>query len=189
MPAANDYSIVSMIDVKSALDIKETNDEQERLLSILIPGVTQQFETFLNRPVVARVYTSEPYDGDGTDTIFIPAPLITVTTLINDGTTIASTDYWFYRKTGKIQLKYTVFENEPQCVVITHRSGWEPNDVPHSIRVAALMAVKDSWHKIKDDRLGLAAVTQGDQTFSYTQGLPVEVTDLIAPYRIHGWGC
>ena len=188
MPAAADYSIVSMIELKTALDIKETNDEQERLLSLLIPGVSSQIETFLNRPVVAHVYTSEAYDGDGTDTLFLPAPIIAVTSLINDGTTILAADYWVYKKTGKVQLKDTVFEDEPQAVVVTHRSGWEPNDIPADIRGAAIMAIKDSYHKIKDDRLGLLSVTQGDQTFSYAQGLPGEVRDILRLYRISGAG-
>lgn len=188
MPSATDYAIVSMIDVKTALDIKETNDDEERLLAILINGVTAGVETFLNRPVVARRYVSKTYDGDGTDTLFVPPPLQEVTSLSNDGTTISSSDYWTYEETGKIKLKYTTFVDEPQSITITFRSGWEPNDIPGDIRQAALAWIFDSWKKFRRDRLGVTSVTQGDETISYVQGMPQEVRELLSPYRITGHG-
>ena len=183
MPEAT--AIVDMEQVKVALGV--TDDSSDLVIERVIDGVTRAIEDHLGRPVVARTVTAEKHDGDGTDTLLLAPPLISITTLINDTITVVAADYVFYAKTGKVKLKSTVFTEGPQKVSVTYRHGWETTAVPHAIRLACINWCIHQWTLVQKDRIGVASKTAGDETITYIAGIPTDVREMLAPYRVMGY--
>ena len=189
MPSATDYSIISIEDVKAALSIKSTDATQDNLLSDLIVNVSDATEVYLNRKVVARSVTSEKWDGDGGSVLMLPAPLVSITTLIDDTTTLTlTTDYIWYAKTGKVLRVSGIFTDGPQKITVTYRYGWEKDQIPGAIRLAVLKWVVHEWFALKKDRVGVASKSSGDETITYIVGIPSDVEGLLLPYRVTGFG-
>lgn len=175
-------SWITVDEVKEALDLATSDLSQDAKLGPIIDGVCRSIEDYCGRTFVAETETVL-LDGDGEDSIFLKAPVISVVTVINDDTTLtATTDYVVYSSIGKITLLDSTFVSGPQTVSITYRHGWELQDVPASVKSAALMWVIKRFQDIKNDRLGVTSKTFGDQTVSYIGRMPDEVREAIQPY-------
>jgi len=90
---------------------------------------------------------TETLDGTGTDTMFLNNyPLITLTSLTIDSTSVTPSNVYQYANTGKLVLKssaeVTSFTNStPQLVSITYTYGQEADDViiHYTAIIAAMM--------------------------------------------------
>lgn len=178
-------SWITVDEVKEALDLALTDTSQDAKLGPIIDGVCRSIEDYIGRTVVAQTETAEKFDGDGTDILLLKPPVISLTTLINDETTLTvTTDYVLYAGIGKVKLINSTFVEGPQTVSVTYRHGWEAANVPASLKAAALMWAIKRFQDIKNDRLGVTSKTFGDQTISYIGRMPDEVREAIQPYRL-----
>jgi hypothetical protein len=177
-------SWITIDEVRVALDLGD-DTTQDAKLGPIIDGVCRSIEDYIGRTVVAQVETAEMIDGDGTDVLLLKAPIVTLTTLINDDVTLTvGTDFVIYNTIGKVKLVASTFVEGPQTVSCTYRHGWESEKVPASLKSAALMWSIKRFQDIKNDRLGVTSKSFGDQTISYIGRMPDEVREAIEPYRI-----
>jgi hypothetical protein len=174
--------------VKDALSIASTDGTHDELLNTLIASVSDAAEQFIGRSIVAKVETAKKYDGDGTDTLLVDPPIISVTTVINDTTTLADTDYVFYEDTGKIVYINGAFVDGPKKVSVTFKHGWNAEDIPPAIKLAVIKWVCYEWYEFRKDRIGVSSKTLGDETITYIKGIPEDARQLLAPYRVTRFG-
>lgn len=177
-------SWIPIDEVKVALDLAASDISQDARLAWVVDGVCRAIEDYCGRTFLAETET-ELLDGDGEDVILLKSPIISVTTLINDGTTLTvTTDYLVYGTLGKIRLLESAFVDGPQTVSVTYRHGWEADKIPASIKSAAIMWSCKRFLDVKDSRVGVTSVSLGDQTIGYAQSMPTEIQEMVQPYRI-----
>jgi hypothetical protein len=177
-------SWITLAEVKDALDLGSDTSHDAKL-SPIIDGVCRAIEDYCCRTFLAQTETAQKLDGDGTDTLLLRPPVISIASITNDTTAVVSTSYALYLPTGKVLLTDgSAWTNGPQKITITYRHGWEREKIPASLKSAALFWVIKRWHELKDDRIGVSSKTFGDQSTTYYQTMPQETREMIDPYRM-----
>src|SRR3990167_4314814 len=148
-------AIASVEDVKSALEITDGSAD-DQLLAIT-EAIGEAVEQYLGRPVIARDVT-ESVDGNGTSSLLLKPYLISVTTVeIDDVAITAATQRVFYPDTGKVQLRYHTFTLGFQNIDLVYRHGWELDDIPPAIKMAATNWCIRQWMMTSKDRVGVVS--------------------------------
>jgi len=163
-------------------------------LSRIISGVSQAIATFCGRTFVAATETSQKIDGDGSVVLLVRYPVISITSIINDTTTVVETTNWeAYLKSGKIELTDgTVWTKGRKTITITYRHGYEVGSIPADLQMAAMTWASKKFFDIKDDRVGVSSRTSADGASisfagsSVSRNMPDEVRALIEPYKTYG---
>ncbi len=176
-------AILDVAQLKTAMDI--TKSTEDDYLEDLLRGISANIETYLSRDVARTQHTSEKVDGDGTDTLLLVPHLIDVATIVNDTTTVASDDFEWYADDGEIVLTDgTVFTKGRKKITITWVSGWEHNEVPADLQMAASLWCQHVYNKQKKDQISILSVSAGDESTSYISGMPRDVREMLQPYRV-----
>lgn len=177
--------LITLQEIRDDLRFAASEATWDNLLERLIKGVSAAVENYCGRYILARTLTDEKLDGDGTTTLLLRAPVISITSILNGTTSVTSTMYALYASTGNLILTNgMVWCSGAQQVKITYRCGWEFDQLPQDIVEAARYWVIMKFQDIRQDRVGVSSKSFGDETISYVSGMPREVKELLAPYRI-----
>ena len=160
MPTLNTYALISLEDVREALQFETAEAVSENnLLVSLINRTSARMETYCGRKFKAREYI-EYQDGDGSPMVFTDQfPITTVSDLWDDtereftdsaSDQISSDDYMIYSDEGSIRLynDETTFNKGYQNIRITYSGGYET--IPGDLEQACLDWVLTLYRKIKD---------------------------------------
>lgn len=165
-----------------------TDDELD-ILAFIVNAVSVAIENHILGPVVEQTYT-EKFDG-GEDTIF-PArgPIISVTTLKDNGTALVKdTDFYVEKWYIELDDDYGTFTAGQRTVELTYKAGLaspgaggQPpavNNVPQAIKLAACLWILDTWNTGPAN----LARTVTDHGIITPTKMPPQVAGLLKPYR------
>ena len=186
-------SLVDVSDLKNDLRVLSTETTWDDLLVRVCNGVTHAIERYCGRAFMARQIT-ESIDGTNNATLYLRAPIIWIDSITNDGTTVNASDYKLYNKIGKLVLTTSggsslltakgVWSPEPQAVVVAYRHGYEKEDMPQDVLLAARLWGNSIFATIKDDSINLQSRSEGDLAKTFTVGpMPDDVLNLIRPLK------
>lgn len=178
------YALVSLADTKQYLKIEADDISQDGRLEILINGVTAAIEHYLKRKIVARTFTDEPYDGSGTDLLFLlnrPVNSVESVKLVNTGGTDTIVDTGAYRLDPQNGRLYNAggWMRGFQNYLVTYTAGFDP--VPDDIQLAALKWIE---YLYKTDIASYSSTF--DQAGNSTQSphwIPTVIKELLSPYK------
>lgn len=181
------YALIDFNDLKD--DLKITTTEFDDRLMRIVNGVSRAIESYCNREFKPRYENAIEIDGDGTSTLLLKAPIISLGTITNDTASVTSTHYEYYSTEGRVVLTNgTVWAAGNKKITITYTHGYEDQDFPADVATAARMWAAGQYQYVQDKRMGVASKSTNDTSISYivSTDMPPEVRSLLAPYRLMG---
>jgi hypothetical protein len=141
-----------------------TSDADREQLQWLCMVASDAVERDLGRLIMRRTVT-ETYDGVAEQIVLRQHPVISVTTVVESGTTLTGTDWVLNTSRGSLYRGTTTnelwWESGRQNVTVTYVAGYA--DPPRSVREVALGTVQELWqasqqaeHPLLDETTGLA---------------------------------
>jgi hypothetical protein len=139
-----------------------TSDADREQLQWLCLVASDAVERDLGRKILRRTAT-ETYDGGTQGFILRSTPVVSITTVVESGTTLAGTDYLLNTHTGILYRGNTITQlywaYGRQNVVVTYVAGYA--DPPRVVRDVALATVQELWqssqqaaHPLLDETTG-----------------------------------
>lgn len=173
------YPVVSLADVRAEVNASATTSDEE--LRAYLDRATSILETLCGR-VFGRRTVIDTFDVAESDkTVFLKPPVVSVTSVVQDGVTLASTAYNFNPTNGILELDGITFaESEVGSVVVTYVAGW--TIPPDAVEHAVLRQVAHMW---ENQRTTPGARRNPDE---YTPGylIPNAVIEALRPYMVPG---
>lgn len=182
------FPIVSIRDLKAHLNITSTTDDDE--LAAMLSVATEAAERYCNRSF-RRCTIVETHDGD-TDAICLwQSPVISVTSVTENGSALTGSDYFVDASAGILYRGSTLARYEwadgTQNIIVTYVAG---ATVPP---LAAQHAVKELTRHLWDSQRGTVALPNVggyDDGYSTAGGssytIPYRVRELLDPLRRPG---
>lgn len=166
-----DIPVVSLAEAKRHLNITSTTSDEE--LRAFIAAAQDAGERYTGR-VFGRRSIVETHDGGSAAIVLAGIPVVSVTTVVEDGTTLTAADYVahltaavLYRAAG------TTWDNsDPQTVVVTYVAGYAQQ--PPTDRQGVLEMVRHMW---ETQRGSMATFPRGDD---YTPGAGYSIPNRVA---------
>lgn len=196
--AAN--SLASVAEAVEYLDQPDVPPERDkRLIENLINRASTRIESYLDRDLKTGSVT-EFYDGEGTATQYLRRfPEITLTSLNIDSdrdftasTEIPTTDIVVDSERGTLRFApktsgpRAVFNIGVKNVKVVYTGGYSA--LPEDLKLACLLLVARSFMRVRQGAEGIVSESVAGYSASYEgitreSGFPLEVLNLIAPYR------
>lgn len=190
-----DLGVVSLADVKAHLNtpavVGTTYDEE---LRDIIAAATVACADYTGRTLTRTTFT-EWYSGGGMMLPLRHSPVISVTTVSENGTALTASDYVLdeangvlWRGTTSTQMAWT---SGVRNVNVTYVAGYA--DPPVAIRMAVLRMVEHLWQRSQQaphPALGMQSSSTGlpDESLPRnTYLLPYQVQSWLTPYRVAGF--
>ncbi len=170
--------VVSLTDLKAEVNISATTSDEE--LRDFLRRATSILEARTGR-AFARQTRVDTFDVNKRETTFMLAPpVIAVTSVVLDGTTLADTAYEVNTRTGILELEVSPTETIIGGLVVTYTAGW--TQPPPAIKHAVVRQVAHMW---ENQRTTPGARRNPDE---FTPGylIPNAVTEALAPYMVPG---
>jgi len=183
------YALLTVDELKVDLGVPPTEDQFDSIIQVAINAASRWVETRTCRPIVARTHTDAALNGTGTPDIWVKPIVIAVTEAANNELTVTLSDIDIDTGTGRLHLTDgSVWVKGCGTVVLTYRHGWERDDLPQELVLAARLLANKFYNDIVDHRVGVTAKTKAEESISYEKGIPQIVTMLVDPYRLvwHG---
>ena len=165
------YALLTVDEGRDALDLGDNHDQDDSVI-LYINGITELIERYCGREFLTRTYTTETFDGDGTNRYLVKdgTGITSVTTVVynEDGDTVPAGSI-LYNPVGEIYLDdgYS-FESGFQNCSVTYVAGEAA--VPPSIKIAALIILA-SWWKMRDKHTErIFTMSREGQVISYKMG-------------------
>ena len=185
--------LTTLSDTKDYLEIDDTS--QDDILAILISAASEYMKTETGFEWVETEY-KELIDGEDTETLILTQkPIISVESLVIDGDTIGSDNYYIYSNSGMLKRKdvgvYNVgylhsfrkgllFPHGQQNIEVEYTAGYE--DVPQDLQKAVWSMVNSQIEGKEYE--GLEQYSIGDETIKWrANGLPAEAQQTIMKYK------
>ena len=185
--------LTTLEDTKEYLEIEGT--DSDNLLQQLIGAASQFVKTETGYEWVETTY-KELIDGERTETLILTQkPIISVVSLVINGETISSDNYYIYNESGMLKradigiynVGYThhsrkglLFPRGQQNIEVEYKAGYE--DVPHDLQKAVWSMVNAVLEGKEYE--GLESYSIGDESMKWrADGLPVEVQQTIQKYK------
>lgn len=177
---ADPYQIVSLAEAKAHLRKPATASDDDDDLMGFIRAATGVVEQYVGS-VVRRTWV-ETFDGGGHSRLLLAhPPALSVTSVVEDGATLAAADYKLHPASGVLTRVAGSWDLpwRPgiQNVVVTYAAG--RTAVEASWRLAALIIVKHMWETQRAAAPG--PLTQGNEDFDprYTYSIPRRALELL----------
>lgn len=125
-------------------------------------------------------------DGPGTHHLYIPSLRIkTITSIVDDGTTLAPTDY-LWSENGVIEKLNSCWTTKRRSIVIILVHGYDA--CPPAVREVwkQLAQVGPASSPVEREEVGQVAVTYGAVAGAVATGIPSSSFILLNKYRRHG---
>lgn len=152
---------------------------------------SQDIRTACGWSISQETVTGQEFDGTGNQSIWIKTLNLTaVSSVVSDGTALASTDYRFYRY-GWLRRVYSWWPCFPKIVTVTYTHGYAtvPDDVKGACLVLAAAKYEAPGGRLRSYTDIVGGVTESR---TYANGVPaalVPVDDpeaVIARYKLPG---
>lgn len=167
--------------------VGEKSDADDARLARILSAASSFCESYCGRVFEQTTYTSEMYDGNGTDTLILRNfPIISVSSLKECGATLttgtdpaAGPDVLIYAEAGKLVRPFGMWLPYRRWYSVTYSAGYAvvpPSIVQACIDVAMLMLREK-------DRAGVAAETMGTRTSQFLRSLPEASQRALDLYR------
>lgn len=191
MTAILSYALTSLADVKESLGISSGDTSKDNLLIRLINKGTELIESYCGRRFKGATFTSEKWDGDGSDYSVRNFPITSVTNiqyLISDPNTdewdtLDTSLYNFDPETGIVHYEFsTGFQNWR----ITYVGGYTtiPSDLAEAcVDFVTYMYNHANSSGVKSERLGDRSV----EWFATTNSSAIKelgIDDILDAYRV-----
>lgn len=180
------YALITLDDLKGELNIAGTETAWDRRLNRLVGFVTSAIEDYCGRKFITRDDTMT-LNGNGTDLLLVDPPIQTITSLTVDGELLdAAEDYLVHADHGGIRLvDGALFTKDINNVVLVVKHGYDRENLPAAIEMAAILWACELFHVLTDNRHGVNSSSHGDESASFSaDAIPKRVEALIAPYKI-----
>ena len=186
-------NLTTLEDTKEYREIEGTDNDN--LLQQLIGAASQFVKTETGYEWVETTY-KELIDGERTETLILTQkPIISVVSLVINGETISSDNYYIYNESGMLKRQdigiynvgYThhsrkglLFPRGQQNIEVEYVAGYE--DVPQDLQKAVWSMINTQLGGKGYE--GLESYSIGDESMKWREaGLPVEVQQTIARYK------
>lgn len=179
--------IVSLADTKAHLNITTTTDDEELRRTLAV--ATEMAERYCNR-ALRRKTVSETYNGDACALLLRTVPVLSITTVVENGVTLTASDYTLDANAGILLRGSTLADFEwadgRQNVVVTYVAGY--TDPPQVAQQAVLELVRHLWQTQRGSvalpTLGGPDDYNGPTGFGWS--IPNRVRELLAPLVMPG---
>ena len=179
---------VTQSEIRKFLKIESAKTSMNDVLDIIADGVATAINNFLGVTMINSTYT-EIYDGwtnygdPRGDTLYVRKyPIVSVTSLANEDTALASSDYYLYKDEGKIVLKAKTFTADHQTIDIVYVAGFgaDADAVPDALKLACHKWIKAVY---EGDVVNFSQQF-GEGTFAQLarEKMPVDVKFMLDPY-------
>ena len=139
-------SYVSLTEIKAYLDI--TGSTYDSVLSAFENESVAEFNSICNRNFATASGTVYKFDNFDETLIIKDIPITTLTSIYNDTTLIASTQYSADLANGIIYNLGAYLSNK-QKILVTCDTGYSEANIPQDIKKAILIRIKIEWLKFK----------------------------------------
>jgi hypothetical protein len=173
---------VARSDIETFLNIT-LNTNGQNTVDAIIPAIEAFVDDYTNRTWTKASGDNIIETYDGGQTLYLPkiTPIASVQSIVIDGTTLSTDDYYVYEDYIRLAEKAS---SGYRNVVITYRTSANsaPADLKHSIVrwVSEIFKSQDSGGKT------VSRVTMGPMTIDYLtkDGIPAYVEKVLNKYRI-----
>lgn len=174
-------------DLVTAADLKlwlgSLGSADDAILEELARTASDDFKRACAQSIAADDYT-EAIDGAGRREVYLSeAPLVSIASIVDDGTAIAASEYVFYSRPPRIRLKAGRFSTVPQGVLVAYRAGYET--IPADVKAACSALGVFLFHRRRN--LGKSSETVAGMSLSIDNALPPAVAAVARRYS-KTWG-
>jgi len=175
--------------------LDETNITDETVLLRIANSICSAIESHCKKYFIIREGIQEVHDGGHADIFLRHYPVVEVTEIKENDTTVTSEGYFLYKDSGILSRAFGVWYPGRQKVEITYKAGYgtqviekdeDENDVlvgfvnvPEDVRLAGLSWIRSVW---KAEPENFSAQLQSGMMFT-PQRIPPEVAGILEPYR------
>lgn len=175
--AAAAVPIVSLADVKRALDITSTTNDEE--LRDCLDRASSILEREYGRPLRKQTLVETHSPGVGRSSILLRPPVVSITSLLVDGVALAASDYDIDGDTGVLTIAGR-FDGTRGGVVVTYVAGYA--DPPGALKEAVIEQVRHMWDTQR--------TTPGAREDTWNPGMafeiPNRVREAMRDFRVAG---
>jgi hypothetical protein len=173
------YPVVSLADLRAEVNATATTSDEE--LRAYLDRATSILEAHCGR-VFGRRTLVDTFDVAATDkVVFLRPPVISVTSVVQDGVTLASTSYNFNPTNGILELDGITFnESEVGSVVVTYVAGWTVP--PDAVEHAVLRQVAHMW----ENQRTTPGARRDPNEFTPQYLIPNAVMEALRPFMVPG---
>ena len=177
--------IVTVAEVKTHLNIPSSDTSSDAELAGFISAATPVIE-HVTGPVVARAVV-EKYDGGYEALVLRQPPVISITSVTEDGTAVAASDYTL-SDAGVLYRKSGVWLCGRSTVQVTYQAG--RSTVPASIALAAKELIRINWRPQQGGNYspvdgGSSDVGAGEPRLGFF--VPNRVAEMLVPHAQAGF--
>jgi len=185
-------TVVTLTEMRSFLNIPTAQTGKDDLLVTLLDAYNGKIENYLGVTMINSTYTTEKYDGNDTDSLFLKHyPIVSVSELIIGDDTLTASDYKIYNDEGYLKIDsddYSIFTKDVQNISITYIAGWgtsraNVNDVLKNALKTWVMRVFKAEvvdFSMRFDESSLANIK--------SQMMPWDIKQDLDYYRCRRWG-
>jgi hypothetical protein len=192
----NPNALVTLQQVRDHLDITGVQPSIDPRLELMINVASERIERFLDRKLLSQEHTENFSGGNNTRAFLDEWPVSAIASLkvahdwkFSDADPLDPDDY---RLEGEntLALRSMVFQRGELNYQCVYTAGYTlpmgavgPRPLPSDIGYSCLLTVEWMYQFRADRRIGVSGKTKGDETISFSQGLPNEVKEILAQYR------
>ena len=185
-------TIVTLSEMRAFFNIGSTQTGKDDVIIGLLDAYNGKIENYLGVTMINSTYTTEKYDGNDTDSLFLKHyPIVSVSELIiGDDTLTTATDFVIYDE-GYLKIDsddYSIFTKDVQNISITYIAGWGTliSDVPDVLKntlktwVMRVFKAEVIDFSMRFDESSLANIK--------SQMMPWDIKQDLDYYRCRHWG-
>jgi hypothetical protein len=172
--------LCTLAEAKTHLNITTSTTDAE--LSAFVTVASDLVEAQANRVWRTTTYT-EKHNGGTTDLVLLHSPVTSITSITDDGGTVASTDYDLIEANGLIHHEHGIFLGDRYDVTVVYVAG---GAVPALAKQATLETLRHLWQTQRGS-MGARNPLGGDEyAASSSFSLPNRVIELISRLSMTG---
>lgn len=172
--------LCTLAEAKTHLNITTSTNDAE--LTAFITVASDLVEEQADRVWRDTTYT-EKHTGGTSDVVLFHSPVKSITSVVDDGSTIAPSAYTLISETGLIHLNDNVFQGGRYEVVVTYVAG--ATTVPSLARQATLETLRHLW-QTQRGTVARNPMNGDDIDTRSTFSLPMRAIELIDKIAFHG---
>jgi hypothetical protein len=165
-PAPGSNALITLENIRDYLHLPDAQVTNDQLLCDLIDGVSEHFNSYLDRVLVSATYTDALIDGTGSKFLYVPNyPVTTITSITETdcmeiSTLVASTAYSIDGDSPWIVRDHGFWPYGIKNIKITYVAGY--STIPHDVQMACTKQVAYEFKQSNQGLLGVSAVTYPD---------------------------
>lgn len=195
--ASETFDLTILATVKAELGIPDATETYDDALETFITQASRACATYCNRVFAEETLVDSFRLTSSTDKLLLSRmPVSSITSVVEDGTTLAADEYEFEAATGFLwRLDGDDNRSCWSCgkIVVTFVAGYELLEtLPHDVERACIVTVKQNYFAKTRDPMVKEVDVPGVERVSYWVGsmpgdngaLPAEAEALLDPFRI-----